>query len=355
MLQVRTAKQSVGYNGIPDRVISRVAPAFAQPQNYTGSGNRRRCVVSTLVTVGSRGHRLSNGAAREGSVTVRFASDANKRVRNMSELPPISNRDTSSRSWRSSKSSGASALPRGAVVAYEKPMLLSVDGQLAEESSFGVGGAVKRTFSSPGQNTASSGNSRRSISCKSQGVGSTGTGNNNNVRAPATQRLATQCDKSTNFARQKPQTIGYYDTGGVTSNHQSGLKRAKSFGNLPRQPSVPGGNSKARSAKLATAGSKQFAYTNSSAATSRRLAARHADKQLDAIDAPSQNGVEPPPTEVTSDSDFDVGKQDMILQWLIGVDDLAERPLSPDCIHHCGPEQSDTAIHIVYDGDWMWY
>ena len=350
MLQVRTAKQSVGYNGIPDRVISRVAPAFAQPQNYTGSGNRRRFVVSTLISGVSRGHRLSNGATREGSVTVRFASDANKR-RNMSELPPISNRDTSSRSWRSSKSSGASALPRGAVVAYEKPMLLSVDGQLADESfGVGVGGAVKRTFSSPGQNTASSGNSRLSISCKSQGVASTGTGNNNNVRAPATQRLATQCDKSANFAKQKPKTIGYYDTGGgVTSTHQSGLKRAKSFGNLPRQPSVPGGNSKARSAKLTTAGSKQFAYTNSSAATSRRLA-RHADKQPDTNDAPSQNGVEPP-TAVTSDSDIDVEKQDMILQWLIGVDDLAERPLSPDCIHHCGPEQSDTAIHIVYDGD----
>ena len=348
MLQVRTAKQSVGYNGIPDRVARRVAPAFAQPQNYTGSGNRRRFVVSTLIGGGSRGHRLSNGAAREGSVTVRFVSDANKR-RTMSELPPISNRDTSSRSWRSSKSSGASALPRGAVVAYEKPTLLSVDSQLAEESfGVGVGGAVKRTFSSPGQNTASSGNSRRSISSKSQGVASTG--NNNNVRAQATQRLVTQCDKSANFARQKPQTIGYYDTGGATSTHQSGLKRAKSFGNLPRQPSVPGGNSKARSAKLTTAGSKQFAYTNSSAATSRRLA-RHADKQPDTNDAPSQNGVEPPPTEVTSDSDFDVGKQDMILQWLIGVDDLAERPLSPDCIHHCGPEQSDTAIHIVYDGD----
>ena len=346
MLQVRTAKQSVGYNGIPDSVANRYAPAFAQPQNYTGSGNRRRFVVSTLISGGSRGHRLSNGAAREGSVTVRFASDVSKRVRNMSELPPISNRDTSSRSWRSSKSSGASALPRGAVVAYEKPMLLSVDSQLAEES-FGVGGAVKRTFSSPGQNTASSGNSRRSISCKSQGVGSTGTGNNNNVRASATQRLATQCDKSANFARQKPQTIGYYDTGGATSTHQSGLKRAKSFGNL--QPSVPGGNSKARSAKLTTTGSKQFAYTNSSAATSRHLA-RHADKQPDTNDAPSQNGVEPP-TEVTSDSDIDVEKQDMILQWLIGVDDLAERPLSPDCIHHCGPEQSDTAIHIVYDGD----
>ena len=351
MFQVRTAKQSVGYNGIPDRVASRVAPAYAQPQNYTGSGNRRRFVVSTLISGGSRGHRMSNGAAREGSVTVRFASDANKR-RTMSELPPISNRDTSSRSWRSSKSSGASALPRGAVVAYEKPMLLSVDSQLAEERFGGVGGAVKRTFSSPGQNTASSGNSRRSISCKSQGVGSTGTGNNNNVRAPATQRLATQCDKSANFARQKPQTIGYYDTGGATSTDQSGLKRAKSFGNLPRQPSVPGGNSTARSAKLATAGSKQCAYTNSSAATSRRLArpTRHADKQPDTNDAPSQNGVELP-AEVTSDSDIDVEKQDMILQWLIGVDDLAERPLSPDCIHHCGPEQSDTAIHIVYDGD----
>ena len=348
MLQVRTAKQSVGYDGIQDRIPSRFTPAFAQPQNYTGSGTRRRFLVSTLISGGSR-QRVSNGAARDGSVTARFAGDVNKR-RNMSELPPISNHATSNRSWRSSKSSGGSGLPRGAVVAYEKPMLLTVDSQVAEEA-FGVGGAVKRTFSSPGQNTASSGNSRRSISCRSQGVASTGTGNRNNGRAPATQRLETQCDKSAvDITRQKPQTIGYYNTSGVSAQ-QSSLKRAKSFGNFPRQLSVPG-NPKARSAKIAT-GSKQCAYTNSSVATSRHLArpTRHADKQPDTNEALSQNGVDPPTEVTTSDSDFDVEKQDMILQWLIGVDDLAERPLSPDCIHHCGPEQSDTAIHIVYDGD----
>ena len=347
VFQVRTAKPSARGNGKPKAVSGRFTPAIAQPQKHTGNGIRRRSIASASRSElasggGGGGYRLANGA-RDGSVTSRIASEDSERP-NMSEFPPITTRTTSGRSRRSSKSSGASALPKGAMVAYEKPTLLSVDGHPTEAE---VGGASKRTFTSPAPNTASSGNSRRSHSGQSQGVASTGTGNNNNNgRASAAQRLTTHSDKNslypTRQRAQKPQSTGAHSAG-ASVQQQGSLKRAKSFGNFPRQLSVPNG-SKARSAKLST-GNRQYTYTKQSAATTRRP-----ERPVqNAHSAENQNGADTP-AEVTSDQDVDLEKQDMILKWLTGVDE-AERPPSPEFIHHGSPEQSDTAIHVVYDGD----
>ena len=344
MFQVRTARPLVGNNGKSKAVSGRITPSNAQTQNYTGNGIRRRSIATagrTDQAIGGGSYRLANGA-REGSVTSRIESEDSKRP-NMSEFPPISGRAASSRSRRSSKSSGASALPRGAMVAYEKPALLSVDGHLTEDV---VGGAAKRTFTCPTPRTVSSGNSRRSISGQSQGVASSGTANNNNNgRTPATPRLATHSEKNGLFPpklrAQKPQSTGGGSAGAPV--HQGSLKRAKSFGHFPRQVPVPS-SSKARSAKM-SAGNRQYTYTKQSAATSRRPE----KPAQDTHGAINQNGVEPP-AEVTSDQDVDIEKQDMILKWLDGVDD-AERPPSDELIHHGSPEQSDTAIHVVYDGD----
>lgn len=49
------------------------------------------------------------------------------------------------------------------------------------------------------------------------------------------------------------------------------------------------------------------------------------------------------------DSDEDVDR-DRIVQWLIGVEE-ADRPPSPEAFEEESPSQTDTAIHVVYNGD----
>lgn len=51
------------------------------------------------------------------------------------------------------------------------------------------------------------------------------------------------------------------------------------------------------------------------------------------------------------DSDTDSEKDQRVLQWVIGVTEIAEPPEEPLIEHTDEPPQRDTAIRIVYDGD----
>lgn len=52
-----------------------------------------------------------------------------------------------------------------------------------------------------------------------------------------------------------------------------------------------------------------------------------------------------------ADSDTDSDKDQRVLNWIIGVNDVAEPPEEPKIEHVDEPPQRDTAIRIVYDGD----
>lgn len=55
--------------------------------------------------------------------------------------------------------------------------------------------------------------------------------------------------------------------------------------------------------------------------------------------------------DYNEESYSDDEKEERIIQWLLGVQVLAEPPpIMPD-LDHPEPQQTDTAIHVVYDGD----
>jgi len=51
------------------------------------------------------------------------------------------------------------------------------------------------------------------------------------------------------------------------------------------------------------------------------------------------------------DSDTDSDKDQRVMDWIIGVNSVAEPPEEPDIEYVDEPPQRDTAIRIVYDGD----
>lgn len=55
--------------------------------------------------------------------------------------------------------------------------------------------------------------------------------------------------------------------------------------------------------------------------------------------------------EDCNDSDSDSENNQRVINWLIGVGDVAEPPEEPLIEHVDEPPQRDTAIRIVYDGD----
>lgn len=66
------------------------------------------------------------------------------------------------------------------------------------------------------------------------------------------------------------------------------------------------------------------------------------------------NEEDGPDKEVCGDSDTDSDKDQRVLNWIIGVTEVAEPPEEPTIEHVDEPPQRDTAIRIVYDGDsWL--
>lgn len=55
--------------------------------------------------------------------------------------------------------------------------------------------------------------------------------------------------------------------------------------------------------------------------------------------------------ETYVDSDTDSEKDQRVIDWIIGVNEVAEPPEEPLIEHTDEPPQRDTAIRIVYDGD----
>ena len=56
----------------------------------------------------------------------------------------------------------------------------------------------------------------------------------------------------------------------------------------------------------------------------------------------------------TFDSDSDTEKDSRVIEWIIGVNSVAEPPEEQVIEYADEPPQRDTAIRIVYDGDtWL--
>lgn len=55
--------------------------------------------------------------------------------------------------------------------------------------------------------------------------------------------------------------------------------------------------------------------------------------------------------DIHYDSDSDGDKDQRVMNWLIGTQEVAEPPEEPNIEHTDEPPQRDTAIRIVYDGD----
>ena len=301
-----------------------------------------------------------------------------------SELPPIGPgaRPESVRSKRSSRDSSAGA-PKG-IHRYEKPELLSV-------GSFTDSGAVpKRSHHSPGSTDSSNSKSVSNNSGNLKNPGflkhrnktwcatETNTGHNPKLetlfeRNGVSQRTrgtgAVTNRGSTAITRMRNHRFASTDSASPSGANPSLSKRTTSLSDLttlnknnnsrPKVRRFQGGRSEQNMDRPTTSMTpRRSSLTTAGAASARRQTAsgrpalNHSvsqplskrQQQLNDQDLRNGNGLSPGSPE--SDSDF---INERILSWLQGV--TCDAPPTEDVAEE-EPPQTDTAIHIVYQGDW---
>ena len=329
------------------------------------------------------------------------------------ELPPISHRPGSGASRQSYADSGKERdrereTPRGVILKYEKPALLSLAMPVETVGSM----AFKRSHYSPGS-TGSDNSRDRDQSSSNSNLNESGRYRSKSYNEPTSSvaeppKLETlferkQYERHSNGTRNDSSPRNGFTNGVntdrlqkskafcVTTDTEEGLntnmRTTKSFSNLTKYHD----NQKTVASKKATL-KKVNSELNLSQLNSAHLASSHSfnpaattakppRKQRHHSTATTPHTRQPPiphrPLRASksnpnfsqqaeeaaarlrkvpqpepgydSDGDSDSIKERRILDWLVGVED-AERPPSP-CIDDDAPAQTDTAIHIVYEGD----
>lgn len=175
----------------------------------------------------------------------------------------------------------------------------------------------------------------------------------------------------TDTPRQAYQSQHRLSLASVTKAATSGLRRVLSFTNTPRNENTNSGYSKLQhqqashqklkgmqsSVQPATARTATHALTkrtnNARVSTAQP---KNAAEQLSYDSGENNKAWDDTEEERKEDGDYGdemlTEQRQRILHWLAGVqDEGAERPITPCSIADDPPLQTDTAIHIVYNGD----
>ncbi len=318
----------------------------------------------------------------------------------VSELPPINRRPSSAHSRKSSGNTSVKDIPKGTVLKYEKPVLISLEGPSMDEE----GRPFKRSHKSPGS---------ESSNCSFRANSSPRSTSNT-----ASDNRHCKYNPSRSWCSNDPPIQGQYSNGGTLEtlfekNYSSKLQ-TNGGSSTPRLPktSIP----KSESQDKLTQNMRTKSFTNlSKLSDSTRNLSGSVDEKKEVIHKISSeqnlngivnNGgipltaksatcrkripnhtkhstqvatqnVSPPYKPLkqskstpnirastgpvhsenlknqnsTQDVESDCEKDRRIREWLMGVESSdPDRPETP-IINEEEPVQTDTAIHIVYNGD----